>query len=153
VTKVWKRTGAVAVYSRTRAALVAVIAVFVVGGSGVLVGIAIGDSGDSDTAPAAATTTPDAPAQEPPPAETSARDDSAAERRKRSAAYRRGFRKGRQRGLAGYFAGGQFQGGGAYFVRLGRGGRTVLKAASVRSGQTYWLCDGGTRLCMRDGSR
>lgn len=156
MTKVWKRTGAVAIYSRARVALVAALAILVIGGSGLAVGIAIGDSGDSSesaTPPqAVASSAPDAPAAEPPPAGGSARSDSSAESRERRAAYRRGLRAGRERGLVGSFAGGQFEAGGAYFVRFGQRGRTIVRAATVRSGQTYWLCEGNTRLCSRGGT-
>ena len=156
MTKVWKRTGAVAIYSRGRAALIALLAIVVIGGSGLAVGIAIGDSGDSSepaTPPqTVASPAPDAPAAESPPAGSPARSVSSAEGRKRLAAYRRGFRAGRERGLAGSFAGGQFEAGGAYFVRFGQRGRTIVGAATVRSGRTYWLCEGNTRLCTRGGT-
>jgi hypothetical protein len=144
--KVWKSVGAVAIYSPSRAAGIAGGTALVLAGAGLGVGLAIADDGGGAQAqaqaPAAVTTkTVTTPAS---PQSTHAR--AAAKR-----AYARGFAAGSKRqapALAGLGT------GGPYVVRASRssdGTLRVIQAVQLQNGKTYWLCSGGSRLCVRSG--
>lgn len=140
---VWSSVGAVAVYSRTRVALIVVLVAVVLVGAGMLVGAALGDNsgGGSPDVPASRLPVPSAPAvrtaapTDPPP-------PSSASLKK---AYRRGFvAGGRHRSLPSVL-----RRPGAYVVRVK--GHAIVQQVPVRAGATYYLCAGATRLCIKSG--
>jgi len=151
VTKVWKRTGAIAVYSPARAIAVVAVAVLAVVGLGFVAGLAAagGDDGDEQVSASAANTPPASVPQQPVAADTVPETDGEAA----DIAYRRGYRKGLRRGSrrAKATAPAGLQANGAYFVRVSRSGGSLSHRTQIKQGATYWLCAGGSRLCMRSG--
>jgi hypothetical protein len=150
--RVWKSVGAVAVYSRPRATVLAGGTALVLAGAGVGVGLAIagGDPADASgrtqtaTAPAATVT---AHADASPIAALKAQRDHARTAQKR--AYKRGYDAGAKSTGTGISGLGS---GGTYVVRAARsanGSLRVTQSIPVQSGRTYWLCSGGSRLCFR----
>jgi hypothetical protein len=144
--KVWKSVGAVAVYSKARVAALVIAGLLVVGGAGFVGGMLIeGDDTESSPAPAPVATTPDGPPRSNEKAEPTRTPPLT-----RRAAYRRGYRDGIRR----FFGpGGPLDAGSAYFIRAERGpaGVRIGRRERIEVGQTYWLCAGGQRLCMRPG--
>jgi hypothetical protein len=154
--RVWKSVGAVAVYSRTRAILLVVVAVAVLLGAGVLAGVAIGGGDNTDASGDPTTVTvkaspssTQAEADAPPPAKASKTEL----RKATKAGYKRGFKAGSQK--QGVFAaGGDIKAGGIYMVRLVNGSNGKLAIAqhvTVHAGDAYYICSGGTRVCIRQG--
>jgi hypothetical protein len=151
VTKVWKRTGAIAVYSPARAIAVAAVAVLAVVGLGFVAGLAAagGDDGEEQVRASAANAPPASVPQQPAAADTGPEADGEAA----DVAYRRGYRKGLRRGSrrAKATAPAGLRPNGAYFVRVSRSGGSLSHRMQIEQGTTYWLCAGGSRLCMRSG--
>jgi hypothetical protein len=151
VTKVWKRTGAIAVYSPARATAVVVVAVLAVVGLGFVAGLAAGDDGGEQLSAGAAGAPPASVPQQP--AAAAADPGSEADGEAADVAYRRGYRKGLRRGSrrAKATAPAGLRPNGAYFVRVSRSGGSLSHRTQIEQGATYWLCAGGSRLCMRGG--
>jgi hypothetical protein len=159
---IWSSVGAVAVYSRARVALIVVAMGVVLVGAGVLVGAALGnDSGGGS---------PDVPASRPPApgasastnasasTDTPAADPAAAKAAVNTAkkhAYARGYRAGLHKRRPARVTGlpADLAAGGVYVIRVKKAGtgRRIAQHVRVRTGATYYLCSGGTRLCIRTG--
>jgi hypothetical protein len=144
--KVYKSVGAVAVYSKARATAVVAAAGLVVAGAGVAAGVALA-GGDPEAAPAAAAPPPETVREPAPPERSSGPPSRAATKR----AYRRGYRAG----VSDVFPrGGTLEPGGAYVIRLAPGDGTpprIGQRVPIEQGKTYYLCAGGTRLCIASG--
>jgi hypothetical protein len=153
VTKVWKRTGAIAVYSPARATAVVVVAVLAVVGLGFVAGLAAGDDGGEQLSAGAAGAPPASVPQQPAAAAAAADPGPEADGEAADVAYRRGYRKGLRRGSrrAKATAPAGLRPNGAYFVRVSRSGGSLSHRTQIEQGATYWLCAGGSRLCMRGG--
>ena len=151
MTKVWKRTGAIAVYSPARATAVLVVAVLAVVGLGFVAGLAAGDDGGEQLSAGAAGAPPASVPQQP--AAAAADPGPEADGEAADVAYRRGYRKGLRRGSrrAKATAPAGLRPNGAYFVRVSRSGGSLSHRTQIEQGATYWLCAGGSRLCMRGG--
>jgi|tagenome__1003787_1003787.scaffolds.fasta_scaffold20098221_2 hypothetical protein len=154
--KVWKSVGAVRVYSRFRAVLLALVVVAVLVGAGFAAGAV---SGSDDPAPAAGTTTTAVASQTTGTKETVAQ------------AYRRGLRAGATRQAptsagagdsyrSGFKAGaasvlgGHFKPGSAYFVifqRAANGALRIGPSVPAKPGFSYRLCREGRSVCERSG--
>jgi hypothetical protein len=147
VAKVWKSVGAVRVYSPAKAAAVAFVAVAAVGGGGVAAGLALAgeDSGPSDPG---RTVTRTVTEPGPDAAPTTHVSESSGDPKR---AYARGYRAGARA----VFGESSFRAGRAYIVRLTSGGDGVPyridQSHPVVAGESYYLCSGGTRLCIAGG--
>jgi hypothetical protein len=146
--RVWKSVGAVAIYSPSRAAGLATGAVVAVVGAGFLGGLAVGkNSGDSVThvvTQRVAAPGPKASTSKPQPATPVSK----------TAAYKRGYAAGSKRTAAATPSVSGLGAGGPYVVRAGRsadGSLHVIQAVPVQAGKSYYMCAGGSRLCIRSG--
>ena len=148
MTKVWKRTGAVAVFSPLRATVLLVAIAAVVAAAGFVGGMAAADD-DGGSSALAAAPAPDAPSAQPDRTAASTESDRG-RRRAVATAYRRGYRKGLRRGQArGRKAPAGFAANTAYVVLFGESSDQIRRRIRLRFGETYWLCAGGSRLCIR----
>jgi hypothetical protein len=160
MTKVFKRTGAVAIYSGWRAMLAIGSIVLVLLGAGFAAGFLVADDSDEDAARQAGFEEGRAAGRADARAyvrTTSAKDDSrraaeSPEKPRPTGSYRSGFRDG-VRAVAG--TGSDLRPGRAYIVMVDRGrGRapfTIARDIPVRPGFLYRLCSGGNSICERAG--
>ena len=153
MTKVWRSTGAVAVYSPVRAVAVLFLALLLVGAAGFAGGLIV-DAGGDDTAAVAtaASSHPDRKLEPIAAADYSPDDDKLAAERKE--AYRSGYKRGLGRGLARSVGrGGVLAPNAAYVVTTGGSAERITRRYRLRASEQYWLCRGGNALCIRDAGR
>jgi hypothetical protein len=152
--KVWKRTGAVAVYSPVRFALTVLVLVLAVAAAGFFGGRATRSTKTTVAtvrAPAPPATASTAPAKPAPAPTTPVRARHAV---------RRSFQRGYRAGARSVFGSPSFfVPGSAYLVKVAPGGNgarySLGPRVKVQTGFVYRLCRGGTKICVapdpRDG--
>jgi hypothetical protein len=156
VTKVWKSVGAVRVYNPAKAALAVAGGIIVIGAAGFGLGAAVAGGSDEDDAaapvrPASTATPPAGEAREreseAPAPKVKAESESGA-RAVRKAGYKRGYAAGASKAFGG------LGDPGAYVIRVKEsagGAPQIVQSVTVESGRSYYLCEGGTRLCIANG--
>jgi hypothetical protein len=135
VVRVYKSIGAVRIYSPRNAIALAIAALAVVIGLGVLIGYFARGSGSSAKA---ATITRVVRVSDPVPPPTPAPA--------------RGYRAGFKAGVAAVLGNPHGFSSGGYVVRLvpGQSGPlTIAQHIALTPGFHYWLCAGGTRICFQ----
>lgn len=149
--KVWKRVGAVAVYSPARAGLVALALVALVAVPAFFGGRASSSDKVVTVTRTDTQTQTSAPAADSSPTPVAAAPNPGAAKRVARGSYRRGYRAGARASSPG--GAGFFKPGEAYLLKIepGRNGApwTVGPHVKVDLGFSYRLCRGGTTVCVR----